>query len=76
MRLVGVGDFRGIDNGDTAFTHDLQPTIAFKYGTGIFINANTEAIGMSRNRANQSSHAIAVVKVLVNNYFWDKSIAR
>ena len=43
--------------------------IGFKNGNRILVNAHTKAIGMGSDRGHQTCHAIAVMKMLIDNNF-------
>ena len=46
MGLTVVGNILGIHDGDGAFSEDLDGAVVFEHGTGIFVDADADAIGM------------------------------
>src|ERR671932_1820067 len=71
LLMVRVRQFRWIDDGYSAFTHHLQPPISLKHGTGILINPDPQAFGMSCHGTHQTCHTIPVVKMLIHDNLRD-----
>ena len=66
---VGVLNFRAIDDRDRAASDDLQLLVCFQHDRRVFVDADTDQKWVHRDSGKQSSDAMTLSEVLIDDEF-------